>query len=167
MWPACRLPMVGTKATRSPAARHCSTRARTASTVVTVSIAPAGSKAVFRRRILAGFDGLHVARDRGLWRIAAGHEIAHETRFSARSDIQNIVQHQYLAVGVGPGADADHRHLESLGNAAAERGRNALQQHQIRARRFERQRVLEHAAGGLVVAPLDAKTAGLVDRLRL
>src|ERR1700733_8612906 len=133
MWPACRLPMVGTKAMRRPAARHCSTCARTASTVVTVSIAPAASKAVFRRRILAGFDRLYVALDRSLRRINTGHEIAHETRLAARRDIQDIVQHQYLAVGVGAGADADHRPLERLGNAAAECRRAGLQKHQIRA----------------------------------
>src|ERR1700686_1564737 len=101
--------MVGTKATRSPAARHCCTRARTASTVVSVSIVPAGSKAVVRRRILAGFDRLHVARDRGLWRIAAGHEVAHEARLAARRDVEDVVQHKYLAVGVRTGPDAAHR----------------------------------------------------------
>src|SRR5258706_587426 len=108
-WPACRFPMVGTRATRPPPARQPRTRSRTAATVVTTSMDCAASETVFRRRITARTHGLHVARDRRAAVGRAGHEIAHEARLAPRGDVEDVVQHEDLAVGVGTGAAEDRK----------------------------------------------------------
>src|SRR5574340_476945 len=38
-WPSCSAPIVGTRPMRAPAARACAIRARTSSTVLTISVA--------------------------------------------------------------------------------------------------------------------------------
>ncbi len=49
----------------------------------------------------------------------------------------------------------------------AELRRNAFEQHDVRARRFQRLGAVEHALGGRFIATLHFETAGLVHRLRL
>ena len=63
-------------------------------------------------------------------------------------------------------ADADHRYLHCLRDALSEPGRNTFEQHDIGARGFECQRVIDHLARRFLLAPLYSKSAGLVDRLR-
>src|SRR5579863_2383410 len=98
MWPACRLPIVGTSATLNRAARQARTCARTASMVLTVCMA-GRSEAVLGGRVAPRLDGLHVAVGGFLWRSAAGHEVAHEAWLASGGDIQHVIKHQDLPVG--------------------------------------------------------------------
>src|SRR5579862_8943326 len=105
--PACRLPIVGTKATRSPLRCQCLTCARTSAMLLTVSRL---LKPVLGGGILAAFHGAHVAFH-GL-QIGAGtlHEIAHEAWLRAARDIENVVQHEDLSVCLRAGTDTDDGH---------------------------------------------------------
>src|SRR5688572_9227334 len=175
-WPACRLPMVGTNTTRSRAARHSATCARTSAMVVTVDIRdpfcnPAGRASsmefVLGRGIGLFLHGFDIALERVDIRGGAVHEILHEARLAPRGDVEHVVEHEDLAVRIRPGADADDRHLESFGDLLAELRRDALEQHDVGARRFERLGAVEHALRSRFIATLHAKTSGLVYRLRL
>src|SRR5688500_18977373 len=163
MCPACRLPMVGTNTTRSCASRQRVTCARTSAMVVTVAIDSArptsSMEFVLRRGIGLLFHGLDVTLQRVEIRTGAVHEILHEARLAAGGDVEDVVQHQDLAVGVRAGADADHRHLERRGDALAELRRNAFEQDDVGARGLERLGAVEHALRGGLVAALHAKTA--------
>src|SRR5688572_27015444 len=126
MCPACRLPMVGTNTTRSCASCQRATCARTSAMDVTVCMRHRSGDArrscmefMFRPRVGLALHGLDVLLQGVEIRTGAVHEILHEARLAARGDVEHVVQHQDLAVGVGPGADADHRHFERLGDALA------------------------------------------------
>src|SRR6478752_3414873 len=125
--PACRLPMVGTKATRRPSRCQPRTRSRTAAMVVTVCIAtgscvpPPGFEVVGR----------------------AVHEVAYEAWLAPGRDIEHVVGHENLSVGIRTCADADDRHVQRGGDLFAQAGGDALQQHDIRARRLQLARLLE------------------------
>src|SRR6516225_4215055 len=107
--PGCRFPMVGTKATRSPARRQACTRSRTAAIVVTVSKgARAPSEAVLGSGVLACLHRAHIALQRIEIVARAFHEVAHEARLTAGGDVQHVVGDEDLPVGVGARADADH-----------------------------------------------------------
>src|SRR5262245_57093562 len=110
MCPACRLPIVGTKATRSPAARHPATAARNspiASTMRTranfssrgtmaASLAARSLEAVFGRGVAAILDGVHVSSQRVERRVAPFREILGEARHSPLRDAEHVVEHEDL-----------------------------------------------------------------------
>src|SRR5215472_12248959 len=174
-WPACRFPMVGTNTTRSPARRQARTRSRTAPMVVTVSkdrarggtARTAASETVLGRRVLALLHGAHVALERLEVVAGALHEVAHEARLAPGGDVEHVVGHEDLTVGVGAGTDADHRYMELRRDGLAEGGGNAFEQHDVGAGGLEAPRLLEQPRRGLALAPLDPETAGLVNRLGL
>src|SRR5262249_42607711 len=120
------------------------------------------SEAVLRRRVAAVFHGPHVALDRLQWTAGAVHEVADEARLAAGGDIENVVEHQDLAVDVGPRADPDPPHLELARDHGAELGRNAFEQHDVSACGRECLRIADHLPRGLLVATLHAKSADLV-----
>src|SRR5690348_8243993 len=165
--PACRLPMVGTKAIRSPSWRHPWTRSRTAAIVVTVSKLRAGatSEAVLGTRVLAGLHRAHVALESVEVIARAFHEITYEARLPAGGDIQHVIGDKNLAVGVGARTDTDDRHVELRSDGLAERCRDAFEQHDIGAGGFQAPRLIEEPRSGLALAALVAKAAGLVHRL--
>src|SRR5256885_16522982 len=114
--PACRFPMVGTKATRRPSRRQPRTRSRTAAIVVTVSML----KAVFGRWVFALLHGAHVLLQRLEIIARPVHEIAHESRLAPGGNIEHFLGDEDLTVGIGAGADADDRHLQGPGDRLAE-----------------------------------------------
>src|SRR3569832_235605 len=91
MWPACRLPMVGTNTTRSCASCQRDTCARTAAMVVAVSMLcgtrASGVELVFGARIGLMLDRRHVFLQRVEIRGGAVHEVLHETRLAAAGDV--------------------------------------------------------------------------------
>src|SRR5215831_17264940 len=119
--PACRFPIVGTNATRSPRPRQPRTRSRTAAIVVTVSI----SEAVFGSRVFALLDGTHVGLERLEVVARTFHEVAHEPRLASGGDVEHVVGDEDLPVGVGAGADADDRHVQLRRDRLAESCRDA------------------------------------------
>src|ERR1700728_3948906 len=143
--PACRLPMVGTKAMRAPALCQARTRSRTALMVVTLSILWA----------VRGAQGGGARLETAPLRPAAG------------GDVQHVVEHQNLAVGVGARTDADDRHVQLRGDRLAELRRNAFEQHDVRTGRLQTLGFIEQPRGRFALATLDAESAGLVRRLRL
>src|SRR5688572_5654831 len=183
MWPACRLPIVGAKATSSPAARHAATAARTALTLLTTRrrvcatlLLPISSarharvslrEAVFLGRIAAILHGAHVGSKRLERRVAARKIVLHETRHAALRDAQHVVQHENLAIDAGTCADADDGNLHGIADRRADRVRHAFEQQRIGARLLERASLLDHAFCGFLLAPLHLETAELVYRLRL
>src|SRR6516162_6926211 len=144
-WPACRFPMVGTKATRSPSRRQRCTCARTAAIVVTVSKRESlsASEAVLGSGVLAALHGAHVALDRIEVIARPLHEVAHEAGLAAGGDVQHVVGDEDLPVGVGACADADHGHVQLGGDRLSERRRDALEQHHVGAGGFEPPRLIE------------------------
>src|SRR3977135_2719106 len=149
--PGCRFPMVGTKAIRRPSRRQPRTRSRTAAIVTTVSIA---LEAVFRRGVFALLHGAYVVLQRLEIVARPLHEIAHEARLAPGGDVQHVVGDEDLTVGIGAGADADavYRHVQLRGDGLAECRRNALQQHDVRACRFQAPRLLQQARRGFALA---------------
>src|SRR5262245_6328170 len=100
MWPACRLPIVGTNTTRSPAECHSPMRARTCAIVVTVCM-PALRTGSSMELVLRGgigllLDRLHVARERVGIGSRPLHEILHEARLATGSDVEHVVEHEDL-----------------------------------------------------------------------
>src|SRR5690606_32415975 len=118
-------------------------------------------EAVFLSGVTAVLDGSDVSLDTGKRRIVTRHEIPDEARRLALGDAEYVVQHEDLSVDVGPGADAYDRHLERAGNGCAYLVRYALQQHDVRTRRFERLRVSNHLVRHLALAALDFETPDL------
>src|ERR1044072_9280440 len=84
MWPACRLPMVGTNTTRLPAACQRATCARTSAMVVDVSIIPRDSRVEFVLWRGVGFllDGMYVSPQCVEVGVGSIHEIPHEARLA-------------------------------------------------------------------------------------
>src|SRR5262245_38093674 len=109
MWPACRLPIVGTSTTEGSGPR----RLRRSETVWRTST----SEAVLGTRERLRLHRLHVGLDRGLERGRAGHEVLHEARLAARIEVEDVVEHEHLAGDVQARADADGGHLERVGDA--------------------------------------------------
>src|SRR5512138_3070675 len=142
-WPACKLPMVGTNATRSPLRRQPATSARSSLGRATVFM----SEAVLGSWVLPRLHGLRVSLHGFERAVVPGHEVLRELRLAAGGDVENVVQHQDLPVGVRPCADADHRHTQLLGDRCTERRRNAFEQHDVRAGALERERVAGHLFG--------------------
>src|SRR5512147_2822215 len=117
--PACRLPIVGTNTTRSPSACQRPTWARTWAMVVAVSIdtrRASSMELVLRRRIRLLLHGLDIAFESIEIGAGAIHEILDEARLAARGDVEHVIQHENLPVGVRPRADADDRHVERVGD---------------------------------------------------
>src|SRR4249919_4311173 len=109
-WPACRLPIVGTKPTRKPSRFHAATRARKSARSVEIHSAIARPLFVGVRGVGEGpaahrFGvGAHGAGER----TAFGQEILHELRAAmARVRAEQIVQHQHLAIALRARTDAD------------------------------------------------------------
>src|SRR6188768_2914931 len=156
--PACRLPMVGTYTTRSWAARHFATCARTSAIVVTVcirdSLRTSSMEFVLRPGITLVLHRCDEALKRIEIRGRAVHEIPDEPRLAPRGDVEHVVQHEDLAIGVRSRADADDRHVERLGDLLAELRRNAFEQHDVRARGLQRLRAVDHALRRRFVAAL-------------
>src|SRR5688500_5593910 len=105
--------MVGTNAMRSPLRRHCDTRSRNSCGRTMTSNANAlpmvthALEAVLCRRIFLRLHGLRIRLDRFQRAVAAGEEILGEARLAARSDVEHVVEHEDLSVGIRPRADAD------------------------------------------------------------
>jgi hypothetical protein len=100
-------------------------------------------------------------------RARAVHEVLYETRFAPGGDVEHVVQHEDLAIRVGPRADADDRHVQRFRDGLPQLGGNTFEQHDVGAGRFERPGLVDHALRGHVVAALHPEAAGFVDRLRL
>src|SRR5690606_27849001 len=124
---------------RSPALRQARTTRRKSAvrTIVSIKHATSGarrraaSETVLRSRVGFLFDGLHVCLHRLERTVVSDHEILREARFTARGDVEHVIEHQYLAVGIWSSTDPDHRYLQGFGGFRAERGGNALQQNDI------------------------------------
>src|SRR4051812_15010228 len=92
-WPACRLPIVGTKATRSPARRQSATRERSsfsrATTCMEARAVSSGqrSEAVLGGRIFPRLHGLRVRLDGFERAVVPGEEVLRELRLAAGSDV--------------------------------------------------------------------------------
>src|SRR5688572_14438799 len=110
--PACRLPIVGTNATRSPPCRQAARCARSSLGPATdsmliprdfpeqhshCSFAPR-SEAVLGGGILARLHGLRVGLHGFERAVVPGHEILRELRLAAGGDVEHVVQHEDLAV---------------------------------------------------------------------
>src|SRR6476620_294323 len=104
---------------------------------------------------------------RGTAAARALHEVAHEARLAPGGNIEHVVEHQDLPVGVRARADADDRHVHALGDLAAERRWNTFEQQHVGTRRLQGLRISDHPRGVLLLTPLNAKPAGLVHRLWL
>src|SRR5262249_15116658 len=120
-WPSCRLPIVGTKPTRSLRARHPPTASRISATVRTVTrsraltedtpatletsrACPSRRERVLLGRITAVFDGEHVGTQSVEHGIAAAHEVLHEARHPPLGDAEDVVEHEDLPIDRGAGA---------------------------------------------------------------
>src|SRR5689334_9087592 len=88
-------------------------------------------KTMLRRRITAVLHRSHVTPDRTLDVLRALHEVLHEARLATerhrRRHVEDVLQHQDLAVDVGACADADDRRARLARDALAQRGGNALE----------------------------------------
>src|SRR5690349_7093526 len=100
--PACRLPMVGTNATRPAFAR----RARSFSVLSITSMA-APSEAMLRGREAAVLHRGDIGRHGRADAVLPLHEVAHEARRCRGLDAERIVEHEHLAGALGCCADAD------------------------------------------------------------
>ena len=76
------------------------------------------------------------------------------------------MQHQYLAIALGPGADADGRDVQSGGDALRYLGGDAFQDHGKGARRFQGERVFHQVMDGRDRFALNPVSAHAVDGLR-
>src|SRR4051812_39926625 len=91
--PACRLPMVGTNTTRSPAACQRATWSRTAAIVVAVimgSRRASSMEFVLRSGVRLVLHGFHVTLERVDVGARSLHEILHEARLAARGDVEHV-----------------------------------------------------------------------------
>src|SRR6478735_11249927 len=94
MWPACRLPIVGTNTTRLPLACQAATCSRTSAMVVIDSMRRPESRMelVLGRGIGLLFDRVHVALQGVEIRVRAFHEILHEPRLALRREVEHVVK---------------------------------------------------------------------------
>src|SRR6185312_2073249 len=148
-WPAWRFPIVGTKAMRRPSLRQRRTCSRTAAMVVTVSIR---SEAVFRGGIGARADGLDVALQRLAVVAGALHKVLDETRLAPGGDVENVVDDEDLPIRRGSGADADDGNLQLLRDRLAQVRGDALEEHDVRACRFQALGIRDHLRGRIPLA---------------
>ena len=77
-----------------------------------------------------------------------------------------IVKHEHLAVAIGPGADADGRNSQLLGDARGHFARHRFEHHGKCAGRFHRARVALHLPRGFRRFPLHVESAERIERLR-
>ena len=68
------------------------------------------------RRIAAILDGIYIEADSFRHGICIHHEVSHEARHSSLGNTKQVIQHQYLSIYTGPGANANHRHMQTLGH---------------------------------------------------
>src|SRR5574343_612580 len=149
MWPACRLPMVGTKTTRP---RPLSAERRSAmlewicmAVLSGISVFGAGIAA-----ILYGGDGAGggVGNAGG-----AFHEVADELGLLARRDVESVVQHHDLAGAVLAGTDADGDDLQLRRDLGGEDGRDGFEDDHRRAGILQSLGVvLQTLRGGIALA---------------
>ena len=68
------------------------------------------------RGVAAILDRSNVGAHRGVNRSGVGKKVFHKARLFLRSYPEDVIQHQYLAVAIGAGADADGRYIQRLCN---------------------------------------------------
>ncbi len=91
---------------------------------------------------------------------------AHEFRWRGKGQIDEIVQHQDLAIAVRPGANANGRDVESGGYALRHFRRNSFQHYGESPRYFQGQRIFHQMMDGGKRLALDPVAAHAVDGLR-
>src|SRR5437899_3627419 len=170
-WPAWRLPIVGTNATR-PLSRS---RNASSAAVVTMSMrlrsrvgCPASdrSEAMLLRRERSVPHCCNVRGQRCVDAGVSGHEIANESCRTAGLDSERVVDYQHLARAERSGADADHGYAGGPGQRLAERTRDAFHDEQRRAGRDQRPPLLHQRGRGIRGLALDSVAAERMNRLR-
>src|SRR5690606_5077525 len=129
MWPACRLPMVGTTTMRWPSRRKASSVWRKPAMSVMCFIWRYRSvETVFRGREAAILYFAHEGTHRPLDAIVRiSQKVLHELGFD-RGNPEYVVQDKDLGIGVGTGSDTDHRNRQGFSNRFRQRAGDALQQ---------------------------------------
>ncbi len=114
---------------------------------------------MLRRRVATLAHVGRVGRDAGVHLILEVRVALHEARAAALADPQQVVEHQHLAVGRGPGADADHRHVDQRHQLLGDGRRNGLEHDREAARLLQRQHLLDDPRGAAGTAALGAVAA--------
>ncbi len=86
---------------------------------------------MFRRGVFAIFDFSHVGLQGSQRRRAIRLKVLDESRRAALRDIENVIQHQYLAINIRPSADSDNRNVQRFCYNFAHFVRDALKQDDI------------------------------------
>src|SRR5262245_47788442 len=154
--------MVGTSATRFPAARTESDQ-RESSATLRITSGSIGFS-IAGELLVADVVGVHARRARD--DLAEGDVLAHEARRRGLAQAEQVVHHQHLAVATHARADADRGDRELRGDLGAELLGYALEHHRECAGLLDRARVAQHALVRVVAAALHAVAAELVHRLR-
>ena len=118
-------------------------------------------------RIAPVFDGTHIPGNGFERRRAVRLKVTYKLWRPALGNIENVVQHEDLAVNVGSCADTDYGNRKRPGNERANFVRNALQQDDVSARILQPFCGLQHFVGLVRLAALHLEAANLVHRLWL
>src|SRR5579864_3757256 len=167
MWPAWRLPIVGTKTLSGSRP----SRSRSAATELMMSIgirapAPAVLEAVLFAGEAAVLHRAHVALGRVRDAGCPVHEVLHEAGLLSRVDVEHVVQHQHLPGAGGAGADAYGRDAQAPRHLIGELCGDGLEHDHPGAGGLELESVVEQLFLGVLAPALHAVAAELVHRLR-
>src|SRR6266513_5622455 len=124
--PACKLPIVGTNATRSACARRSRSASAAWMTTIRFPLSSGRSKTVLGARKRPVTHGHDVGGERTCDTVVAAHEIAHEARRLPRRDAERVIDYQHLPGAIGSGTDADHRDADFALHASAECARHTF-----------------------------------------
>ena len=84
----------------------------------------------------------------------------------ADRETHDIVEHEHLAIAVGPGADADRRYMQFLRDSRGEFARHGFQHHSKSSRSFHGARVALHVMSRIVRLALHVESAHRIHGLR-
>lgn len=118
---------------------------------------------MFGFRVSPVLDRLHIGLNSSYRRIMTCLEILDESRCPTLRDIEDVVEHENLAIDVRTGTDANYRYVERVGDHLPDFIRDALKQYDIRTRILQALRRLQHVLCLVRLAPLHLEAANLVN----
>ena len=119
------------------------------------------------RRVTAVFDRLDVGLQSSEWRIVPLLKIPDESRRLALGNIEDVVQHQNLAIDVRACTNSDNRHFENICHSLPDFARNTLEQDNVSSGILQLLCGLNHFASVLGLTTLHLESTKFVNRLGL